>query len=117
MTFDFCTTDEEIIDSFRNNIPVCHCGSQMIEDDPRDTYICPGCGYEVRRDDYDRTHPYIDIIKDECATWFDFHDDEYGEIYGAYDSEVPPGRCTYCGDCKNPDYPNCISMCEIIANL
>lgn len=63
------------------------------------------------------THPYIDIIKDECATWFDFHDDEYGEIYGAYDSEVPPGRCSLCGNCKNPDYPNCISMCEIIANL
>lgn len=117
MTFDFCTTDEEIIDSFRNNIPVCDCSSQMIEDDPRDTYICPSCGCEVRRDDYDRTNPYIDIIKDDCATWFDFHDEEYGEIYSAYDSEVPPGRCTYCGDCNNPDYPICLSTCEVIASL
>lgn len=122
MKFDYCTTDDEIIDSFLHNIPVCDCGSQMIVDDPRDVYICPACGHEIRQEEYDCTHPYLGVIKPYCATWYDIngadeYDYEYGEFYTGYDSELPPGRCSLCGDCKNPDYPNCLSMCEIIANL
>ena len=102
MSIKFCVTDDEIIESFQNSIPVCECNAQMEVDDCNDLYICPSCGLTVNQRYYDTHHQYLELVRPYVIN--------YDDLYDEYDDEdVPEG----CADCGNPAYPQCKASCSL----
>lgn len=91
-------TDEEVVRSFLNGIPVCgNCRIPMEQDYMTDHFLCPNCDFEIEDlDAYMDDNPYSDLI-DEIH-------------FVNYDEDDIPAGCSICG---NPAWPNCQTSCNL----
>lgn len=102
---EFCKTDEEIVRSFMDGYPVCHCGAVMVQDFETELWICPNCDFEVEdADEYESTGPYAELFQDISLL------NSYNEYYDDEEYDEPGPGCEACG---NPAYPDCKTSCPL----
>lgn len=93
-------TDEQIVRSFLNGIPVCeNCRIAMEQDYLTDNFLCPDCGLEVS--DFDE---YVDNCAFTCLI---------DELHFESTEEEMEEGCTACG-CSA--YPDCKTSCNVFDN-
>lgn len=90
-------TDEQIVLSFLNGIPVCeNCRIQMEQDYISNNFLCPDCGFEIN--DFDQ-------YADDCV-----YTDLCNELHFESPEEPVEEGCSVCG---NPAYPDCKTACNL----
>lgn len=92
-------TENEILKSFHEGIPVCKCGTAMEMDFMTEHFICPNCDFEIEDlDEYLDNNPYSKLL------------DEWHFVECEDDYDMPGEGCSNCG---NPAYPNCKTSCDL----
>lgn len=85
---------DELLYYLNNGYAICNdCGAVMDLDEEYDVYVCPACGYEADRMEYE-------YEKDEEWT---------SEMLDIYEGDIPPDGCRECGG----PYPDCEISCRL----